>query len=87
MKTIKKNVTITTITADAIKVVDNKTVVETLPTATTTAHVTDKNAEKIYRAIYPDINARVFITSISTSTVCYEMDIDVFISNAKAIEV
>ena len=87
MKTIKKNVTVTTITADGVKVVDNKTIIETLPTATTTAHVTDKNAEKIYRAIYPDINARVFITSVTTSTVCYEMDIDTFISHAKAIEV
>lgn len=87
MKTIKKNVTVTTITADGVKVVDNKTVIETLPTATTTAHVTDNNAEKVYRAIYPDINARVFITSVTTSTVCYEMDIDTFISHANAIEV
>lgn len=87
MKTIKKNVTVTTITADGIKVCDNKTVVESLPVATTTAHVTDKNAEKIYRAIYPDINARVVITSVSTSIVRYEMDIDTFISNAKAVEV
>lgn len=87
MKTIKKNVTVTTITADGVKVVNNKTVVETLPVATTTARVTDKNAEKIYRALNPDINCRVFITSVTTSTVCYEMDIETFISNAKAIEV
>lgn len=83
---IKKKFNVYTITADKVSVIDNKTVIETLPTVTTTKKVTDKNAEKVYRQ-ETGTTDRIFITSISADCVVYEMDNETFMKCAKAIEV
>lgn len=83
---IKKKINVYTITADKVSVIDNKTVIETLQTVTTTNKVTDKNAEKVYRNATGE-QGRIFITSICTDTVIYEMDTETFLKYAKAIEV
>lgn len=83
---IKKKFNVFTITADKVSVIDNKTVIETLQTVTTTKKVTDKNAEKVYRQ-ETGTTDRIFITSVSADSVIYEMDNETFMKYAKAIEV
>lgn len=83
---IKKKINVYTITADKVSVIDNKTVIETLPTVTITKKVTDKNAEKVYRQ-ETGTTDRIFITSISADCVSYEMDDETFMKYAKAVEV
>lgn len=83
---IKKKINVYTITADKVSVIDNKTVIETLQTVTTTKKVTDKNAEKVYRQ-ETGTTDRIFITSVSADSVIYEMDNETFMKYAKAIEV
>lgn len=83
---IKKKFNVFTITADKVSVIDNKTVIETLPTVTTTKKVTDKNAEKVYRQ-ETGTTDRIFITSVSADIVIYEMDNETFMKYGKAIEV
>ena len=84
---IKKVITVTTITADSVNVDNGQTVVNHLDTVTTTKKVTEKNAAKIYRAETGYTGANIYITSISTNAVRYEMDVDTFMKYAKAIEI
>ena len=83
---IKKKINVYTITADKVSVIDNKTVIETLQTVTTTKKVTDKNAEKVYRQETGTTDG-IFITSVSADSVIYEMDNETFMKYAKAIEI
>lgn len=83
---IKKKFNVYTITADKVSVIDNKTVIETLQTVTTTKKVTDKNAEKVYRQ-ETGTTDRIFITSISADCVVYEMNNETFMKYAKAVEI
>lgn len=88
MKTmIKKNITVTTITADSVNVDNGHCVINHLETVTTTKKVTEKNAAKIYRAETGFSGANIYITSISTNVVRYEMDDETFMKYAKALEI
>ena len=84
---IKKNITVTTITADSLNVDNGQCVVNHLDTVTTTKKVTEKNAAKIYRAETGYSGANIYITSIKTDVVRYEMDTETFMKYAKAVEV
>ena len=83
---IKKNIKVTTIVSTTVDVENAETVVKNLDTVTTTKKVTEKNAAKIVRAAL-DFNGSVFINSIKTDIVRYEMDDDTFMKYAKAVEV
>ena len=88
MKTmIKKNITVTTITADSVNVDNGQCVIQHLDTVTTTKKVTEKNAAKIYRVETGYSGANIYITSIKTDVVRYEMDVETFMKYAKAIEI
>ena len=84
---IKKNIAVTTITADSVNVDNGKCVIQHLDTETTTKKVTEKNAAKIYRAETGYSGANIYITSIKTDVVRYEMDVETFMKYAKAIEI
>lgn len=84
---IKKNIKITTITADCVNVDNGQTFINHLETVTTTRKVTEKNAAKIYCAKTGYSGANIYITSTKTDTVRYEMDEDTFMKYAKAVEV
>lgn len=84
---IKKNIAITTITADSVNVDNGQCDIQHLDTVTTTKKVTEKNAAKIYRAETGYSGANIYITSIKTDVVRYEMDVETFMKYAKAIEI
>lgn len=84
---IKKNITVTTITADSVNVDNGQCVIQHLDTVTTTKKVTEKNAAKIYRAETGYSGNNIYITSIKADVVRYEMDVETFMKYAKAIEI
>lgn len=86
MKTIKKNIKTTTITAVSVEVVNGTLSQVELEPLVTVATVTDKNAERLYRKIKEiEKSVKLFITSIHTDVITYEMSVDDFIKNATKI--
>lgn len=84
---IRKNFKVTTITADSVNVNNGQTVINHLKTVTTTRKVTEKNAAKIYRAETGYSGGNIYITSIKTDIVRYEMDEETFTKYAHAVEI
>lgn len=86
MKTIKKNIKTTTITAVSVEVVNGTLSQVELEPLVTVATVTDKNAERLYRkAKEIEKSVKLFITSIHTDVITYEMPLDDFIKNATKV--
>lgn len=86
MKTIKKNIKTTTITAVSVEVVNGTLSQVELEPFVTVATVTEKNAERLYRkAKEIEKSVKLFITSIHTDVITYEMPLDDFIKNATKV--
>lgn len=86
MKTIKKNIKTTTITAVSVEVVNGTLSQVELEPLVTVATVTENNAERLYRKeMKIEKNVKLFITSIHTDVITYEMPLDVFIKNATKV--
>lgn len=84
---IKKKFNVTTITAQAVEVVDGATVVIDLPTVTTFAKVNEKNVAKRYREKNNNFSGQLFVTSFKNESVAFEMSEDDFMKYATATEV
>lgn len=84
---IKKKFNVTTITAQAVEVVDGATVVIDLPTVTTFSKVNEKNVAKRYIEKNNNFNGQLFVTSFKKETVAFEMSEEDFMKYATATEV
>ena len=82
---IKKNLTITAITANAVKWENGKRVMTELPTVTTTEKVNEKNAAKRYTAINSDFDGDIFVTGFISENVTFEMDNETFMKYATKV--
>lgn len=83
---IKKNIAITTITADIVNVDNGKTIITPADPVVTTKKVNDKNALKIYRAESGLSGNNIFITSVSTEVVKMCMNEETFMQYALKVE-
>lgn len=86
MKTIKKNIKTTTITAQTVDVINGVVTPKELTPITTVETVTEKNAEKVFRKLSGiDKKTPVFITDIHAEEITYTMSVEKFIENAEKV--
>lgn len=86
MKTIKKTIKTTTITAQTVEVINGAVTPKELTPITTVETVTDKNAERIFRKLSGiDKKTPVFITDVHTKEITYTMSVETFIRNAETV--
>lgn len=86
MKTIKKSIKTTTITAQTVEVINGVVTPKELSPITTVETVTEKNAEKVFRKLSGiDKKTPVFITDVHTEEIVYTMSTDKFIENADTV--
>ena len=86
MKTIKKNIKTTTITAQTVEVINGVVTPKELTPITTVETVTEKNAEKVFRKLSGiDKKTPVFITDVHTEEIIYTMGVEKFILNAEKV--
>lgn len=84
---IKKKFNVTTITAQAVEVVDGAIITTELPTVTTFAKVTEKNKVKRYVEKNNNFSGQLFVTSFKNESVAFEMTEEDFMKYATATEV
>lgn len=86
MKTIKRVIKTTTITAQTVEVINGVITPKELTPITTVETVTDKNAERIFRKLSGiDKKTPVFISDVHTKEITYTMSVETFISNAETV--
>lgn len=86
MKTIKKVIKTTTITAQTVVRIDGNLIFKELTPTTTVETVTEKNAEKVFRKLSGiDKKTPVFITDVRTKEIAYTMSVETFIRNAETV--
>lgn len=86
MKTIKRVIKTTTITAQTVVRIDGNVILKELTPTTTVETVTEKNAEKVFRKLSGiDKKTPVFITDIHTKEITYSMSVETFIKNAETV--
>lgn len=88
MRTIKRTFTVTNITAQRVRVINNNVVVENLGTITTMSKVTDTNAARVFIKHCPTIakDDNVVVTNVETLEETYSMRGEDFIKYAKRVE-
>lgn len=87
MRSIKRTFTVTNVTAQRVRVINNNVVVENLGTITTMDKVTDVNAAKVFAKHCPAVSKgdNVVVTNIETAEESYVMSGEDFIIHAKRI--
>lgn len=86
MKTIKRVIKTTTITAKTVEVINGTLISKELTPTTTVETVTEKNAERIFRKLSGiDKKTPVFITDVYTKEITYTMSVETFIRNAETV--
>lgn len=87
MRSIKRSFTVTNVTAQRVRVINNNVVVENLGTITTMDKVTDVNAAKVFAKHCPAVSKgdNVVVVNIETGEESYIMSGEDFIAHAKRI--
>lgn len=88
MRTIKRTFTVTNVTAQRVRVINNHVVVENLGTISTMDKVTDVNAARVFAKYCPTIarGDNVVVTNVETIEETYAMRGEDFIKYAKRVE-
>lgn len=88
MRTIKRTFTVTNITAQRVRVINNNVVVENLGTISTMDKVTDANAARVFTKHCPTVakGDNVVVVNVETVEETYTMRGEEFIKHAKRVE-
>lgn len=88
MRSIKRSFTVTNVTAQRVRVINNNVVVENLGTISTMDKVTDVNAARVFAKHCPAVSKgdNVVVTSVETVEESYIMSGEDFIKYAKRVE-
>ena len=88
MRTIKRTFTVTNITAQRVRVINNNVVVENLGMITTMDKVTDANAARVFTKHCPTVakGDNVVVVNVETVEETYAMRGEDFIKYAKRVE-
>lgn len=88
MRRIKRSFTVTNVTAQRVRVINNNVVVENLGTISTMDKVTDVNAARVFAKHCPAVSKgdNVVVTSVETVEESYIMNGEDFIKYAKRVE-
>lgn len=88
MRSIKRTFTVTNVTAQRVRVINNNVVVENLGTITTMDKVTDVNAARVFTKHCPAVSKgdNVVVTNIETFEESYIMSGEDFIKHAKRVD-
>lgn len=87
MRSIKRTFTVTNVTAQRVRVINNNVVVENLGTITTMGKVTDTNAARVFTKHCPTVSKgdNVVVTNVETVEESYIMSGEDFIAHAKRV--
>lgn len=88
MRTIKRTFTVTNITAQRVRVINNNVAVENLGTISTMDKVTDANAARVFTKHCPTVakGDNVVVVNVETVEETYTMPGEEFIKHAKRVE-
>lgn len=88
MRSIKRSFTVTNVTAQRVRVINNNVVVENLGTISTMDKVTDVNAARVFAKHCPAVSKgdNVVVTNVETVEESYIMSGEEFIKYAKRVE-
>lgn len=88
MRTIKRTFTVTNITAQRVRVINNNVVVENLGMISTMDKVTDANAARVFTKHCPTVakGDNVVVVNVETVEETYAMRGEEFIKHAKRVE-
>lgn len=88
MRAIKRTFTVTNVTAQRVRVINNNVVVENLGTITTMDKVTDVNAARVFAKHCPAVSKgdNVVVTNVETVEETYIMSGGDFIAHAKRVD-